>query len=122
MRWLADECISPEIVGHLRRIGHDVVHILEIDEGADDDSVSIRARQEDRLLLTLDKAFSERVFRRGESIPGIVFLRIGPEQRNLRWPRFQAAVDQFGTELIGRYTVVEASRFRFRHLPPHERP
>ena len=122
MRWLADECISPDIVARLRRIGHDVVHILEIDDGADDDSVSVRARQEDRLLLTLDNGFSERVFRRGESIPGIVFLRIGPGQRKLRWPRLQAAVDQFGTELIGRYTVVEASRFRFRPLPLPERP
>ena len=80
MRWLADECISPEIVGRLRRIGHDVVHILEIDEGADDDSVSIRARQEDRLLLTEDNDFGERVFRRGESIPGIVLLRIESEE------------------------------------------
>src|SRR5215475_6162148 len=97
-------------------------YILEVDDGADDDSVSVRARQEDRLLLTLDNGFSERVFLRGESIPGIVFLRIGPEQRNLRWPRLEAAVDQFGTELIGRYTVVEASRFRFRLLAPHEQP
>jgi predicted nuclease of predicted toxin-antitoxin system len=80
VRWLADECVSPDIVARLRRMGHDVDHILELDRGADDDSISIRAREQNRLLLTEDNDFGERVFRRGESIPGIVLLRIESEE------------------------------------------
>ena len=84
MRWLADECVSPDILARLRRMGHDVDHILELDRGADDDSISIRAREQNRLLLTEDNDFGERVFRRGELIPGVVFLRIESEEPALK--------------------------------------
>ena len=121
MRWLADECISPYIVARLRRMSHDVDHVLEIDRGAEDESLSTRAQDQNRLLLTEDNDFGERVFHLGESIPGVVFLRIESEQPALKWRRLQAAVDEFGPELTGRFTVVETGRFRSRPLPPHER-
>jgi predicted nuclease of predicted toxin-antitoxin system len=95
VRWLADECVSPSLVARLRDAGEDVAYMLEIARGADDDDVAVRAREEERLLLTEDRDFGDRVFRRDEWLPGIVFLRIEGDRR-LKWPRLQAAIDQFG--------------------------
>jgi hypothetical protein len=90
--------------------------VLECARGAGDAEISELAYREKRLLLTQDKDFGDRVFRRRDAIPGIVFLRIGPDRRALRWPRLQAAIGRFGADLFGRYTVIEESRFRFRPL------
>jgi hypothetical protein len=45
-----------------------------------------------------------------------VLVRIDPEHALLRGERLQAAIERFGDALIGRYTVVEAFRFRSRPL------
>jgi predicted nuclease of predicted toxin-antitoxin system len=81
-------------------------------------TVMMRADDEQRLLLTEDKDFGDLVFRQAGRVPGIVLLRIDPMRRELKRLRLQGAVDKFGTELFGRYTVIEAARFRSRPLRP----
>ena len=65
MRWLADECVAPEIVRALRSDGHDVVSIFEDFRGLPDAAVLVMAGREDRLLLTEGSDFGELIFRRG---------------------------------------------------------
>lgn len=45
-----------------------------------------------------------------------MLLRIRPVRRDLKWPRLHGAIERFGNDLAGRYTVVEENRFRFRPL------
>jgi predicted nuclease of predicted toxin-antitoxin system len=118
VRWLADECVDAMLVARLREAGHDVSYVMEIAPRATDADVMARAYDEDRLLLTEDKDFGELVFRRGRQVPGLVLLRIDPAQHALKQRRLDAAVARFGESLFGRYTVVDASRFRSRLLRP----
>jgi predicted nuclease of predicted toxin-antitoxin system len=76
-----------------------------------------RAQAEQRLLLTDDKDFGDLVFRRGQSVPGVVLLRLDPAMHALKRARLDAAIDRFGENLLGRYTTVEQARFRSRQLP-----
>lgn len=117
MRWLADECVDAGLVSHLRAAGHDVVYMAEITRAASDARVLLRAQAERRLLLTEDKDFGELVFRRGQSVPGIILLRIDPAKHTLKKARLDAAVTRFGDGLFGRYVTVEGARFRSRPLP-----
>jgi predicted nuclease of predicted toxin-antitoxin system len=116
VRWLADECVDAKLVGELRRAGEDVVYIAETSSGATDTNVIERAQRERRVLLTEDKDFGDLVFRQYQWVPGVVFLRIPPERRAVKWQRLQAAVAKFGEGLMGRYTVVEPARLRSRPL------
>jgi predicted nuclease of predicted toxin-antitoxin system len=116
MRWLVDECVDAELVRQLRHRGHDVVYVAADGSGSTDPQVVLRAREEDRVLLTEDKDFGDLVFRFRLALPGVVFLRILPEDRAIKWDRLSAAIEQFGTGLIGRYVVVEKSRMRSRPL------
>jgi predicted nuclease of predicted toxin-antitoxin system len=75
-----------------------------------------RAHHDGRLLLTEDKDFGELVFRWNWPVPGVVLLRIDPEKNLLKWVRLRAAIETFGERIYGRYTVVEATRFRSRPL------
>ncbi len=116
MRWLADECVDAGLVSQLRVAGHDVVYVAEVAPATSDADVMMRAQAEDRLLLTEDKDFGDLVFRRGQSVPGVVLLRIDPAMRTSKSLRLEAAIGRFGENLLGRYTIIEAARYRSRPL------
>lgn len=104
------------MVGILRAAGHDVLYVAEAAAGLSDSDVIALASREMRLLLTEDKDFGDLVFRRDRAIPGVVLLRVGREHPALKAIRLSAAIDRYGDELFGRYTVIEGSRFRSRRL------
>lgn len=116
MRWLADECVEAGLVAHLRAAGHDVVYAAETAAGATDAEIVERAMVEARLLLTTDKDFGDLIFRKSQEVPGVVLLRLTPDNHAFRKERLLNAVERFGERLFGRYTVVESGRLRSRPL------
>jgi predicted nuclease of predicted toxin-antitoxin system len=116
VRWLADECVAAPLVAFLRTSGHDVLYVAEVAAGSNDSDVIALALREKRLLLTEDKDFGDLVFRRKRAMPGVVLMRVGPENRALKVMRLAAAIERYGQGLFGRYTVVEDGRFRSRRL------
>ena len=116
MQFLVDECVDAGLIARLRDSGHDVRSIAEEYRGDSDRAVLDLAVKEGRILLTEDKDFGEFAFRLPQRVHGIVLLRIRPVRRDLKWPRLHAAIERFGNDLAGRYTVVEENRFRFRPL------
>lgn len=84
MRFLANENISRTLIQLLRARNHDVLSVKESMRGQPDQSILLRAQQEDRLLLTMDKDFGELAFRSKLAAEcGIVLLRLLPEQTAL---------------------------------------
>lgn len=116
MRWLIDECTDASLAELLRSAGHNVVYMSDVAPRSTDIEVIQRAESEKRLLLTEDKDFGDLVFRQAKPVPGIVLLRIDSRRRGRKAPRLVAALERFGDALLGRYTVIEDARFRFRPL------
>lgn len=116
MRWLIDECMDAGLVARMREHGHDVVYVMETAPAANDSEVMRRAQFENRILLTEDKDFGDLVFRRWQDVPGIILSRIDPTMHSLKWRRLTAAIERFGENLYGRYTILEEDRFRSRPL------
>jgi predicted nuclease of predicted toxin-antitoxin system len=116
VRWLADECVAAPIVARLRAMGHDVVYVAEISPAVADTDAIAHSYRDNRLLLTEDKDFGELVFRWKRLVPGLILLRTSPENNSLKWKRLNAAIERFGMQLFGRYTVIEEARFRSRLL------
>ena len=59
MRLLADENVPAGVIAGLRGAGHDVRSIAETARGMADVQVADLAQQEKRILITLDKDFSD---------------------------------------------------------------
>lgn len=116
MRWLADECVAAPLVAFLRSGGHDVLYVAEAAAGFSDAEVTALALREKRLLLTEDKDFGDLVFRRERAVPGVVLMRVGPENPAWKATRLAAAIERYGEGLLGHYTVIENGRFRSRQL------
>ena len=62
MRLPADEGVDSQIVKELRRDGHAVTYVAELDPGIADDVVLEWANKEKALLVTADKDFGELIF------------------------------------------------------------
>lgn len=116
MRWLADECVAAPLVAWLRAAGHDVLYVVEVATGFSDADVVALALREKRLLLTEDKDFGDLVVRRKRAVPGVVLMRVYPENAELKKTRLAVAIEMYGEELFGRYMVIEEGRFRSRQL------
>ena len=54
---LADENVDQQIIDLLRREGHTVTYVAELDPGIDDEQVLERANEANALLLTADRDF-----------------------------------------------------------------
>lgn len=76
MKFFADESVDRHIVERLRREGHRVWYVAEMDPGIPDDVVLALANQETALLLTADKDFGEIVFRQRLHTHGVVLIRL----------------------------------------------
>ena len=76
MKLLADENVDKVIVEHLRKDGHDVLYVIEMEPGISDDEVIQWANLESAMLLTADKDFGELVFRQSRIVRGVVLIRL----------------------------------------------
>ncbi len=74
MKLLLDSCLSGKAAAELRGSGHDVVWAGEWPSDPGDAAILARAKEEGRVLVTLDKDFGELAVVRGLPHCGIVRL------------------------------------------------
>ena len=97
--------MSPVVASWLREEGYDVFSVFEEARGAADEELIRRARRENRVLVTSDKDFGEKVFREGKAHGGIVLLRL-QDQRWVNQQRVIRTLLQNEEPLAGRFLVV----------------
>jgi len=116
VKFLADESIDRQIVDRLRKDGHAVRYVAEMEPGVSDDIVLDLAYQETDLLLTADKDFGELVFRQGRLACGILLVRLAGLSPVGKAELVASAVDQHQGELPGAFAVLAPRSFRIRRL------
>ncbi len=116
MNFFADESIDRQIVSRLRRDGHAVRYVAEMEPGISDDMVLDLANEEADVLLTADKDFGELVFRQGRLAPGIMLIRLAGLSPARKAEAVAFAIDQHSGELPGAFAVLTPRSFRIRRL------
>ena len=119
MKLLLDTCVWGGACAALEAAGHDVVWAGSWDADPGDEEILVRAHQEGRVLVTLDKDFGELAIVRGQPHSGIVRL--------VMWSALQQAticltvLMRYGAELqVGAIVTAELGRIRVRpaNAPP----
>jgi len=113
MRFLVDECAGPALARWLCDHDHEVFSVYDEARGLDDDAVIRRARAENRILITNDKGFGEKVFRAGVTHAGVVLLRLEDERAAAKINAVRRLLDRYADRLAGRFVVVTEKRIRF---------
>ncbi|HEY1914573.1 MAG TPA: DUF5615 family PIN-like protein [Streptosporangiaceae bacterium] len=118
---MLDENVSYRVTPHLKAAGHDAVHVSEIGLTSTDDSVIlVRARDEERVIVTGDHDFVQMLFASGDMRPSLVLVRevetlTSAELAALLRAALSAELEEALT--AGAVAVLTPDRVRVRPLP-----
>lgn len=79
----------------------------------DDDDVIQKAFTEDRILITNDKDFGQKVYRERRPHKGVVLLRLDDERASSKIGTIRRLLDRYSERLVGAFAVVTETRVRF---------
>ncbi len=116
MRFVVDECTGPAVAKWLREQGHDAFSVYEQARGLDDDRVLELAIRDQRILITNDKGFGERIFRERRLHAGVVLLRLTSDRAVNRVEAVRRLLAAHREELSGRFVVVTETAIRVASL------
>ncbi|MBN1485786.1 MAG: DUF5615 family PIN-like protein [Chloroflexia bacterium] len=113
MRFLVDECTGPTVARWLRQHQHDVFSVYEQGRGMDDEEIAQKAFAEERILITNDKGFGEKVYREGWPHKGVVLLRLENERSANKIKVIRRLLELYDNQLADRFVVVSETTVRF---------
>jgi predicted nuclease of predicted toxin-antitoxin system len=120
MRFLVDQCLSPDFATALARHGHDVVHLRDLGmQRAPDTEVLQHTRNQDSVLVSADTDFGTILAHTSATRPSVVIFR----RLTGRRPTEQAALLLANLPTIadaldnGSIVIIEEARIRVRALP-----
>ena len=113
MRFLVDENAGPSVARWLRGQGHDVLSIYESARGLSDSEVMRLAVDEERILITSDKDFGDKVYRERQPHRGVVLLRLRDERLSIKLAILERLLASYADRLPDQFVVVSERRVRF---------
>lgn len=112
---LADENVDSEIVERLRKDGHRVWYVAEMEPGISDEAVMELANKEKAVLLTADKDFGELIFRQKRVTQGVILIRLAGLPADKKAGAVAFAVNKHPAEFIKAFSVISPGTIRIRH-------
>ena len=113
MKFLADVNIEKTIVDELKKMGHDILWVADVDRHLDDLSIFKIARKETRILLTNDKDFGEIVFRQKLAPTGIVLFRVKGQDVREKVKLLKKLLAVYSDKIANHFVVVARDKIRF---------
>jgi predicted nuclease of predicted toxin-antitoxin system len=113
MRFLVDECTGPAVAQWLREHQHQVFSVYEEARGMDDDEIVRKAFAEDRVLITNDKDFGEKVYREQCPHKGVIPLRLDNERAANKIEVIRRLLERYADRLVNQFVVVTETAVRF---------
>jgi len=115
MNFMADEGVDREIVQRLRKEGHEVAYIAEMDYGISDEMDLKQAKEKEALLVTADKDFGELILRQGQMRAGVLLLRLAGLSAEKKCALVAAVVREYADKLRRGFSVISPGVVRVRH-------
>jgi predicted nuclease of predicted toxin-antitoxin system len=116
LKLLADENIDASIVHALRADGHDVLYVVEMQPGVDDDQVLREAESTRSVLLTEDKDFGFLVYRQRKITSGVLLIRLAGLSNDAKAEIVRESVRKHSAKLENAFSVMSPGYMRIRTI------
>ncbi len=113
MRFLVDECTGPAVARWLKEQGHDVFSVYDEARGIDDDQIIRKAYTENRILISNDKDFGEKIFREKYPHKGVILLRLENERYTNKIAVLHMFLTRYADQVKNQFVVVTETKVRF---------
>jgi predicted nuclease of predicted toxin-antitoxin system len=117
MRFLVDECTGPTVAESLRAKGHSVFSVYEEARGLSDDEIIEKAFDENWIIITNDKDFGEKIFRKHQPNHGIILLRLEDERAQNKIAILEKVLSLYPDRITDHYMVVSERKVRIIDKP-----
>jgi len=114
LRFLVDVNVGIAVTNSLRDSGYDAVFAGDLDWCMPDIAMLSLARQEQRIILTLDTDFGELVHHAQQPHAGVLLLRMPGAIRYEKIEIVQEIINRYGDQLPGHFCVYRQGRLRIR--------
>ena len=105
------------VVRALREAGHDVMVVVDVAPGAEDDAVIALAARKGRIFVTEDRDFGQLVYAAAKPAPGVILIRYPSTARAGLPAMLVEIVAKQGKKLGGSFTVIQPGRVRLGIIP-----
>ncbi len=116
MRFLIDECASPNLAKWLREQGHEVFSVFDQARGISDDDVLKIALENEYILVTTDKDFGGKIYREKHAHNGIILLRLKDERSKNKIAAMERLLTGFSNRINNQFVVVTETRVRISSI------
>jgi predicted nuclease of predicted toxin-antitoxin system len=108
MKFLVDVCTGHTLAQWLRSQGHDVLEVRDRDSKMNDEDILAWATHQERVLVTMDKDFSEPTILRAKPHAGIVRLENLPRKDRIQ--HLAAILEVHAEDLINNAIIMQRGR------------
>jgi predicted nuclease of predicted toxin-antitoxin system len=113
MRFLVDECAGPSVASWLRVQNHDVFSVFDEARGMDDDGIITKTLHENRILVTNDKGFGDKIYRDGRLHKGVILLRLEDERPASKIRVLSSLLEKYSSRISDSFLVATERQVRF---------
>ena len=119
MKLLLDQGLPRSATTLLSQAGIDTIHVAEINlSTAEDQDILNRARDDERVVVTLDADFHALLALSAATSPSVIRIRIERLRAQALTDLLLSVIDEFIEDLEkGVVLTVQSSRVRMRYLP-----
>lgn len=114
LKFLADESLEYSIVLWLRELSYDVISIAENFPSVEDEKVLEKSVQENRIIITNDKDFSDLIFLNKLEHKGVILLRFRTEKVQTKIKFLKYFLKNYSDKITNKFIVIDESKIRIR--------
>lgn len=119
MKFLADMGVSQTVIMLLQKLNYDAIHLREQKlQRLPDNLIIVKAKDENRVILTFDLDFGDLLAFTGDSLPSVIIFRLEKANPSYVMSKLKPVLAKCQNDLEeGAIIVIKDHDYRVRKLP-----
>ena len=116
LKFILDVGVGNKVGAYLSSEGYDATLISKINPSMTDSDILSIAKNEERMVITMDKDFGELVYHSRKVHKGVLLLRLEDANGDEKVEVMRFIMESFADQLEGRFCVFKNGQLRIREI------